>query len=463
MKRWLIKELLSSRPVGEDVVVKGWVRSLRKSKAFSFIVLNDGSTIQNIQIIADQDIEGYEEGSKMTTGFSTAITGTLVESQGKGQSVEIQAKKIEVIGAVTEDFPLQKKGTSLEFLRDISYLRPRTNTFGAVFRVRNTLAFATHKFFQDRGYFYLNSPLITANDGEGAGETFSVTTFDLDNLPKDEKGNVDYKQDFFGKKANLCVTGQLEAEAFCMGLGAVYTFGPTFRAENSNTARHLSEFWMIEPELAFAELDDIAQLGEAYIKFLITSALEQNREDLEFLQKHFQKGLVETLESVSKADFKRMTYTEAIDLLTSEYEKSPERFEVKPAWGGELATEQEKFLCEFYGCPVIVTDYPKDAKAFYMKQNEDGKTVRGLDFLVPGVGEIIGGSQREDDFDKLISAMKEKGIPEQDLEWYINLRRFGSVPHGGFGLGFERAVMYVTGMSNIRDVIAFPRTPNNCR
>jgi len=470
-KRTMIREILKDKIIDCEATVKGWVRSVRKSKSFSFLVLNDGSCQGDLQIIVDDVVDNYEDISSLLTGSAIAVTGQLVESGGKGQSVEMQGKSVEIIGIADESYPLQKKGTSLEFLREVAHLRPRTNTFGAVFRIRHALAMATHKFFSDRGFYYLNSPIISGIDGEGAGEMFRVSTIDPLAYKKDSSGEVDYNEDYFGKEASLCVTGQLEAECFAMGLGATYTFGPTFRAENSNTPRHLAEFWMIEPELAFADLEENADLAADYIKYLIAYTLENCREEMEFLNHRPKvKGgnlgdsingkvdHIKTLEHVRDSEFIRITYTEAVDILS----KSGKKFEFPTDWGEELQTEHERFLAdEHFKGPVIVTDYPKDFKAFYMKQNDDGKTLRAMDVLVPGVGEIIGGSQREDDLEKIKSLMAEKGIEEKDYWWYLELRKFGSVPHSGFGLGFERAVMYVTGMNNIRDCIPFPRTPKN--
>ncbi len=456
--RLLIKEILKEELIQDDAVIKGWVLSIRKSKKFSFIVVTDGSCQKPLQIVADADIENYENIGEVTIGTSIALKGNLVKSQGKGQSIEMQAKNFEIIGKVEEGYPLQKKKTSLEYLREIAHLRPRTNTFRAVFRVRNVLSFATHEFFQKKGYLYLNTPIITGSDAEGAGELFRVTTMDLNNPARTDKGEVDYSKDFFEKPTFLCCTGQLEGEAFALSMGPIYTFGPTFRSENSNTARHLSEFWMVEPEVPFAELDDIANLARDYLKYLISKALEECPDELEFLQKNYKDGLIETLNKVKDSDFIKISYTEAIDIL----KKSGKKFEIPVEWGDELATEWERYLAEeHFDGPVIVTDYPRGAKAFYMKLNDDDKTVRGMDILVPGVGEIIGGSQREESLDILKTRIKEMGLNEDDYSWYLDLRKYGSVPHGGFGLGFERAVMYVTGMSNIRDVIPFPRTPRN--
>lgn len=466
----LIKEVFKKSPIGQEAKVAGWVRSVRKSKGFSFIVLNDGSCQGTLQIIANEgDLENYEEISNLLVGSCVEFTGKVVESQGKGQSIEMQANSGLIHGKANEEYPLQKKATSLEFLREQAHLRPRTNLFGAVFRVRHALAMATHKFFSDKGFYYLNSPILTAVDAEGAGEMFNVTTFDLANVPKGKDGKVDFSRDYFGKSAHLCVTGQLEGECFAMGMGAVYTFGPTFRAENSNTPRHLSEFWMIEPEVAFMDLEGNAELAAEYVKYLIQYAFDHTPDELEALQKYHQfsakqnkepyENHLEILRSVLDSEVKRITYTEAIEILG----KSGIDFEFKPDWGVELQTEHERYLAEeYFKGPVTVTDYPKDCKAFYMKQNEDGKTVRAMDLLVPGVGEIIGGSQREEDLDKLVARMKEMNIPEDPLWWYLDLRKFGSAPHSGFGLGFERALRYVTGMKNIRDVIPFARSPRNC-
>ncbi len=463
MKRKLIKEVIEEGKVGDSVVVKGWVRSIRKSKEFGFLILNDGSCIKNLQIVFDTNISNFAEVKSLLTGSSVKVEGKLVESQGQNQSIELSSENIEIYGTADSSYPLQKKSTSLEFLRENAHLRCRTNLFGAVFRIRHQLAMATHEFFHKRNYFYLNSPILTGVDAEGAGEMFNVTTLPLYNLPKNEKNKVDYKQDYFEKEASLCVTGQLEAECFAMGLGAVYTFGPTFRSENSNTARHLAEFWMIEPEVAFADLEEIADVAADYVKHLINSVLENCEDDLRFIcsrqgsDSTFEEH-VNTLKHVSGSNFTKVTYTDAISILN----ESSQTFEFKPDWGVDLQTEHERYLTEnhFKG-PVIVTDYPRDIKAFYMKQNEDGKTVRAMDILVPGVGELIGGSQREENLDKLSKRMKELKMKKAPLWWYMDLRKYGTVPHSGFGLGFERAIMYITGISNIRDVIAFPRTPGN--
>lgn len=469
MSRVTIKKLLQEKPVGSEQTVSAWIRSIRNSKNFSFMVLNDGSCQGTLQVVLDLDMPGYEEVSKLLIGSCVTAHGKIVESQGQGQSVEMQASKIEILGKTTEEYPLQKKATSLEFLREQAHLRPRTNLFGAIFRIRHHMAMATHKFFGDRGFYYLNSPILTAVDAEGAGEMFNVTTMDLGNIKKTKSGDVDFSNDYFGKQASLCVTGQLEAECFAMGMGAVYTFGPTFRAENSNTPRHLSEFWMIEPEVAFMDLEGNAELAADYTKYLISYVFDHASEELETLSGYhkFQakqnkeqfEDHVAILEKVKDSKFERITYTDAIDILS----KSGLKFEFKPDWGVELQTEHERFLSEeHFNGPVIVTDYPKDCKAFYMKLNQDGKTVRAMDVLVPGVGEIIGGSQREENYDKLIQRIDEMGIEKDPLWWYLELRKFGTAPHSGFGLGFERAIRYVTGMKNIRDVIPFARTPKNC-
>ena len=459
MKRTKIKALLSSPELGSDVLVKGWVRTKRGNKNIAFIALNDGSTINNIQVVADA--ASFDENllKDITTGSCIAVKGRLVESQGQGQQVEINAVEIELYGkSDAETYPLQKKGHSMEFLRENAHLRFRTNTFGAVFRIRHAMAFAIHNYFNDRGFFYLHTPIITGSDCEGAGEMFHVTTLDLKNIPHNEDGTVDFKTDFYGKETNLTVSGQLEGELGALSLGEIYTFGPTFRAENSNTPRHLSEFWMIEPEMAFYDLDDNMDLAEDFVKYLIRYALENCREDLEFLNNMIDKALLERLNFVLGNDFVRMTYTEAVEILTA----SDRKWEYPVGWGRDLQAEHERYLVEeHFKRPVILTDYPRDIKAFYMKQNDDGRTVRAMDVLFPGIGEIIGGSQREENYDKLISRIREMKMPEKDLWWYLDTRRFGTAPHSGFGLGFERLILFVTGMSNIRDVIPFPRTPRN--
>lgn len=453
-----IKQLLQSTDYNKEVTVKGWVRSKRGNKNVAFIALNDGSTIQNIQAVADPNAFGDELMKRITTGACLRIVGTLVQSLGQGQTVEIQAKEIEVYGdADAETFPLQKKGHTMEFLREIAHLRPRTNTFGAVLRIRHAMAFAVHKYFNDNGFFYLHSPIITASDAEGAGEMFQVTTLDLNNPPRNEDKSISFKEDFFGKPTNLTVSGQLEGELAAMALGKIYTFGPTFRAENSNTPRHLAEFWMIEPEMAFYEIEDNMDLAEDMLKYLVIYALENCAADIEFLNNMYDKELIARLKSVIENPFKRLTYTAAVEILKQHNSK----FEFKVEWGSDLQKEHENFLVEQHKTPVILTDYPKEIKSFYMKQNDDGKTVRGMDVLFPWIGEIIGGSQREENYDKLVTRMREMHIPEKEMYWYLDTRKFGTCPHAGFGLGFERLILFVTGMSNIRDVIPFPRTPKN--
>ncbi len=459
IKRTKVKALLAYPQLDSDVVVKGWVRTKRGNKNIVFIALNDGSTINNIQIVVDVAL--FEENllKDVTTGACIAVTGKLVASQGQGQSVEINASSIELYGkSDAETYPLQKKGHSMEFLREHAHLRFRTNTFGAVFRIRHAMAFAIHKYFNDKGFVYLHTPIITGSDCEGAGEMFHVTTMDLKNIPHDEAGLTDYKNDFFGKETNLTVSGQLEGELGALALGDIYTFGPTFRAENSNTPRHLAEFWMIEPEMAFYDLNDNMDLAEEFVKYLIRYALENCREDLEFLNNMIDKALLDRLKFVLENEFIRITYTEAVDILTA----SGRKWEYQVGWGRDLQAEHERYLVEeHFKRPVILTDYPKDIKAFYMKQNDDGRTVRAMDVLFPGIGEIIGGSQREEQYDRLLARIKEMKMPEKDLWWYLDTRRFGTAPHSGFGLGFERMILFVTGMSNIRDVIPFPRTPKN--
>ncbi|HNY15549.1 MAG TPA: asparagine--tRNA ligase, partial [Bacteroidales bacterium] len=434
-------------------------RTKRGNKNVAFIALNDGSTINNIQVVAD--VSQFSEAilKDITTGACIAVKGKLVKSQGQGQSVEIQAAEIELYGkSDAETYPLQKKGHSMEFLREIAYLRPRTNTFGAVLRLRHAMAFAIHKYFNDKGFFYLHTPIITGSDAEGAGEMFHVTTFDLASIPRNKDGEPDYSQDFFGKPTNLTVSGQLEGELGALALGDIYTFGPTFRAENSNTPRHLAEFWMIEPEMAFYDLNDNMDLAEDFIKYLVKYALENCIDDLEFLNNMIDKGLLERLKFVVNNEFVRITYTEAVSIL----EGSGRKWDYPVGWGRDLQAEHERFLVEeHFKKPVILVDYPREIKAFYMKQNNDGKTVRAMDVLFPGIGEIIGGSQREEDYDKLMARIRELKLPEKDLWWYIETRKFGTAPHSGFGLGFERLLQFITGMSNIRDVIPFPRTPKN--
>ena len=457
-----IVDLLKSEDYGAVVNVKGWVRTRRGSKSVSFIALNDGSTINNVQIVVDVVKLGEEFLKPITTGACISVNGTLVKSQGQGQTVEIQASEIQIYGtADPATYPLQKKGHSLEFLREVAHLRPRTNTFGAVFRIRHNMAIAIHKFFHERGFFYFHTPIITASDCEGAGQMFQVTTMNLYDLKKDENGSIIYDGDFFGKQASLTVSGQLEGELAAMSLGAIYTFGPTFRAENSNTPRHLAEFWMIEPEVAFNEIAENMQLAEDFIKYCVQWALDNCMDDIQFLNDHFDKELIERLWSVLKHDFIRLPYTEGVRIL-EEAVANGHTFEFPVFWGADLASEHERYLVEeHFKCPVILTDYPKEIKSFYMKQNDDGKTVRAMDVLFPKIGEIIGGSQREEDYEKLSRRAKEMGVPDKDIWWYLDTRRFGTAPHSGFGLGFERLLLFVTGMTNIRDVIPFPRTPNN--
>ena len=461
-QRLRIKELLRGELVGQSVCVKGWVRTKRGNKAVSFIALNDGSTIHNIQIVADNDKFEASLLSKISTGASLSIVGELVASQGKGQSVEIQASEIEVLGtADPETYPLQKKGHSLEFLREIAHLRPRTNTFGAIYRMRHEMSMAIHTYFHERGFYYFHAPLITASDCEGAGQMFQVTTLPLNDLPRTEDGSIDHSQDFFGKPTALTVSGQLEGELAAMSMGAIYTFGPTFRAENSNTPRHLAEFWMIEPEVAFLEIEENMDLAEDFIKHCVHWALERCADDIAFLSEHYDKELIERLKFVLDKPFKRLTYTEGIEILEAAV-KAGRKFEFPIYWGADMSSEHERYLVEeHFKTPVIVTDYPKEIKSFYMKLNEDGKTVRGMDVLFPKIGEIIGGSEREADYDKLKARAEEMGVPDKDIWWYMDTRRYGTAPHSGFGLGFERLLLFVTGMTNIRDVIPFPRTPRN--
>jgi asparaginyl-tRNA synthetase len=460
VKRSKIKSLFQDAPIQTRVVVKGWVRTKRESKTFSFLELNDGSTIRNLQIVADAGMPGYDEViRKISTGACIAATGMLVASQGKGQSVELQAESLEVYGtADPETYPLQKKGHSLEFLREIAHLRVRTNTFGAVYRLRNAMAYGIHQFFQEKGFYYVHTPIITGSDTEGAGEMFSVTTLNLKNIPLQENGAIDFASDFFEKHTHLTVSGQLNGETAALALSDIYTFGPTFRAENSNTGRHLAEFWMIEPEMAFYDLNDNADLAEEFLKYLISYAFQTCQEDLEFLNKMYDNELISRLQFVLNNPFKRLTYTEAIDILTT----CGKKFEFPVGWGTDLQSEHERYLVEqHFKCPVILTDYPRDIKAFYMRANEDGKTVRAMDVLFPGIGEIIGGSQREERLEALEKRIAEMQLPAEEYSWYLDTRRYGSAPHSGFGLGFERLLLFVTGMANIRDVIPFPRTPGN--
>lgn len=462
MSRTIIVDALKRTDFGVDVNIKGWVRTRRGNKNVSFIALNDGSTINNIQVVVDNEKFGDEYLKPITTGACISVTGKLVESMGQGQTVEIQANEIEIYGAADpETYPLQKKGHTLEFLRDIAHLRPRTNTFGAIFRIRHHMAMAVHTFFHERGFFYFHTPIITASDCEGAGQMFQVTTMNLYDLKKDEAGAIDYNGDFFGKQASLTVSGQLEGELAAMAMGAIYTFGPTFRAENSNTPRHLSEFWMIEPEVAFNEIEENMQLAQDFIQYCIRWALEKCQDDLNFLSTMYDKELIERLNSVVADDFVRLPYTQGVEILEAAIKKG-HKFEFPVGWGTDLQSEHERYLVEkHFKKPVILTDYPKEIKSFYMKQNEDGKTVRAMDVLFPKIGEIIGGSQREEDYDKLKARAEEMGVPTKDIWWYLDTRRFGTAPHSGFGLGFERLLLFVTGMTNIRDVIPFPRTPNN--
>jgi asparaginyl-tRNA synthetase len=474
-QRVKVKQILLDENTNYDVVVKGWIRSFRNNQ---FIALNDGSTNNNLQIVLEPDAFTPDILKRLTTGAAISVKGSVIPSLGKGQRVEVKAATLEILGDCDpEKYPLQLKNRpSLEYLREIAHLRFRTNTFGAIFRVRHTLAFAVHKFFNERGFVYLHTPIITASDAEGAGEMFRVSTLDPKNPPLTENGEIDYKEDFFGKATNLTVSGQLEGELGAMAFGDVYTFGPTFRAENSNTARHLAEFWMIEPEMAFYDLEDNMNLAEAFIKSVIGYVLENNREDLEFLaqrleeedkqkpqQERSELGLIPKLEFVLNNEFERLTYTEAIDILKNSKPNKSKKFNyIIEEWGADLQSEHERFLVEkHFKKPVILTDYPKAIKAFYMKQNDDGKTVRAMDILFPGIGEIVGGSQREENYDKLVTRMEEMHLPVNEMSWYLDTRRFGACPHAGFGLGFERLVLFVTGMGNIRDVIPFPRTPKS--
>jgi asparaginyl-tRNA synthetase len=459
MKRSTVKELLASKETNRDVLLKGWVRTRRGNNQVAFIAVNDGTIIHNIQVVADLGSFQEQTMKRVTTGSSISVTGKLVESMGKGQKVEIQASEITILGdSDPEVYPLQKKGHSFEFLREIAHLRFRTNTFGAIFRIRHALAYGIHKFYNDKGFYYLHTPIITASDAEGAGAMFKVTTLDLDGAPKNDQGEIDFSQDFFGRPTNLTVSGQLEGELGALALSSIYTFGPTFRAENSNTPRHVAEFWMIEPEMAFYDIHDNMDLAEEFLKYLIKYTLEHCQDDLEFLNSMVDKGLLERLRFVLDHPFERRTYTEAIDILM----KADKKFEFPVAWGLDLQAEHERYLVEqHFKRPVILTDYPKDIKAFYMKQNDDDKTVRAMDVLFPLIGEIIGGSQREEELEKLQNRMREMNIPEDELWWYLETRKFGTVEHSGFGLGFERLIMFITGMSNIRDVIPFPRTPKS--
>ena len=459
MKTDAIVNVLSKGKTGEQINVAGWVRTRRDAKTFSFLEVNDGSCVASLQVIADGSLPNYGvDIIKLTTGSAISCEGTLAQSPGKGQALELRASKITVFSSAPADYPLQKKHHSFEYLRDIAQFRPRTNTMGAVARLRSSLSFAVHKFFQERGFHYIHTPVITTSDCEGAGEQFRVTALPLENLPRDAAGGVDYSRDFFGKKAGLTVSGQLEAEIYALALSRVYTFGPTFRAENSNTPRHLAEFWMIEPEMAFAGLDEDMALAEEFVRHLVRYALDNNNNDLAFFNERIDTSLLDSLAHIADSAFERITYTEAIAVL----EKANDSFEFKVQWGSDLQTEHERFLTEkAYGKPVIVRDYPKRIKAFYMKQNDDGKTVRAMDLLVPRIGELIGGSEREDRHDVLLARIKELGLNEKDYWWYLDLRKYGSAPHAGFGLGFERLMLLVTGLQNIREVIPFPRWPGN--
>ena len=457
----LVKELYRNTKnyEGKSVQVSGWVKTIRDSKNFGFIELNDGSFFKNVQIVFDTNLSNFEEVRKLSISSSIIVNGQVVKTENTKQPFEIKAEKIEIFNQADLDYPLQKKRHSFEYLRTIAHLRPRTNTFSAVFRVRSVLAYAIHKFFQERNFVYVNTPILTSSDAEGAGEMFNVNSFDLNNVPKTDDGNVDFSQDFFGKPAHLTVSGQLNAETYAQSFRNVYTFGPTFRAENSNTVKHAAEFWMVEPEICFANLEDDMNLAEDMIKYIFSYVLENCPEEMEFFNNFVDKGLLDRLNNVINSDFARVSYTDAI----KELEKHNDEFEYKVSWGVDLQTEHERYLCEkVFQKPVFVTDYPKDIKAFYMKQNPDNKTVAATDLLAPGIGEIIGGSQREENYEKLVTRMKELDMPLDEYSWYLDLRKYGSCEHAGFGLGFERALMYLTGMQNIRDVIPFPRTPKNC-
>lgn len=458
LKRTKIAALLSSATPLEKVLLKGWVRTRRDAKDFSFIEVNDGSCLKNMQIIANQDLENYEEIKKLSTGSSVAVEGALVPSQGGNQKFEVKAEKIEIYSLAPDDFPLQKKKHTDEFLRSIAHLRPRTNKYGAAFRIRSELSFAIHKFFHERGFRYVHTPIITGADCEGAGEMFQVTTLDLNNPPRDKNGKIDYTRDFFGKEAHLTVSGQLNGEMYATALGDIYTFGPTFRAENSNTQRHAAEFWMIEPEMAFADIHDDMDLAEDMVRYCVLHIMENCAEDLELFEKFVDPTLKQTLENIAHNSFARITYTEAIEIM----QKSGKKFEYEPVYGIDMQTEHERFLAEeHFKKPVIVRDYPKEIKAFYMRLNDDGKTVAAMDVLVPRIGELIGGSQREERYDVLVQKIKDLGMNVADYDWYLDSRKYGSVPHAGFGLGFERMMMLVTGIANIRDVLPFPRTPKS--
>ena len=461
MEKLLVKDLYRNTKNYENEIINlnGWVRTLRDSKTFGFIELNDGSFFKNVQIVFNDELNNFEDIRKLSISSSISVTGKLLITENAKQPFEIHATNIEILSLCNSDYPLQKKRHSFEYLRTIAHLRPRTNTFSAVFRVRSVLAYSIHKFFQERNFVYVNTPILTSSDAEGAGEMFNVNSFDLNNVPKTDDGNIDFSQDFFGKPAHLTVSGQLNAETFAEAFCNVYTFGPTFRAENSNTVKHAAEFWMVEPEICFADLNDDMDLAEEMIKYIFKYVIDNYPEEMQFFNNFVDKGLLVRLNNVINSDFARITYTDAV----TELEKHNDEFEYKVSWGVDLQTEHERYLCEkIFQKPVFVTDYPKEIKAFYMKLNDDGKTVAAADLLAPGIGEIIGGSQREDDYEKLLARIKELNMPIENYDWYLDLRKYGSCKHAGFGLGFERAIMYLTGMQNIRDVIPFPRTPNNC-
>lgn len=478
IRRTKIKQVLQAGKAGEEICVKGWVRTKRGSKNVTFVALNDGSTINNLQLVLDAQVFDEDLLRRITTGASLSAMGKLAESQGSGQAVELLANEVDVLGeADPDEYPLQPKRHSMEFLREIAHLRPRTNTFGAIFRIRHEMSYALHTFFHEKGFSYLHTPILTASDAEGAGETFKVTTLDLDNVPKTEDGKVDFKQDFFEKETNLTVSGQLEGELAALAISEIYTFGPTFRAENSNTTRHLAEFWMVEPEMAFYDLEDNMDLAEEMLRYMVKHALDHCQDDLAFLNKRLldeektkpqnersELSLLERLQFVVDNDFERITYTEAIDILRNSKPNKKKKFQyLIEDWGADLQSEHERFLVEkHFKKPVILFDYPKDIKAFYMRQNDDDKTVAAMDVLFPGIGEIVGGSQREERLQKLEQRMEEMEIPKEELSWYLDTRKFGTVPHSGYGLGFERMIQFVSGMGNIRDVIPFPRTPGNC-
>ena len=461
MEKVLVKDLFkdTKKYIEKDIILEGWIRTIRDSKNFGFIELNDGSFFYNVQIVFSNNLSNFEEICKLSISSTIKVEGKFILTENAKQPFEIQAQNIEIESLSENDYPLQKKRHSFEYLRTIAHLRPRSNTFNAVFRVRSALAYAIHKFFQEKGFVYVNTPLITASDAEGAGEMFNVNAFDFNNLPKDENGNIDFSKDFFGKPAHLTVSGQLNAETFAEAFRNVYTFGPTFRAEDSNTVKHAAEFWMVEPEICFADLEDDMNLAEEMIKYIFKYVIDNYPEEMKFFNDFIDKNLLDRLYDVINSEFARITYTDAI----AELEKHNDEFEYKVSWGVDLQTEHERYLCEkIFQKPVFVTDYPKEIKAFYMKLNDDGKTVAATDLLAPGIGEIIGGSQREDDYNKLLNRIKELNMPIENYDWYLDLRKYGSCKHAGFGLGFERAIMYLTGMQNIRDVIPFPRTPNNC-